>query len=384
MDRETIEFNYSITIKQAEDVERLASSVDCMADNEIVICVQNISTRWKGDNSVKFISKISTVVDNTENLSSNLISISAAIRNAEEAIREAGLEALRIEEERAYLARLEEERLLREKEKSSKVKRVIKKSKGIIAILIILFSLSGTLSGCVSNEKDSYSTPIEMTEKEKDLMRNSWSSDDFEKGVLSPYQEKDLYYLRKMMMHLQQKYPSYELEIVRFNPNLQMNYYDFDIEYQGKRYEAKISFQSNHDPYYTDNFYSYLFGEEYNKWIEELLVDKGYSVKVYTRFFAYLGDDINEQSTLNDLISLHPKMTKQTFIYLPGEENQEDSKTIEEAIFEYGIYGAYELFFTNNDENLTVYTVEDNRRRYPQYNFTCFDVDTGDKTNVNE
>ncbi len=130
MDRETIEFNYSKAIRQDESVERLASSVDGMADNEIDICIQNLSTRWKGDNSTEFISKTSTVVGNTENLSSNLISISAAIRNAAEAIREAELEALRIEEERAYLARLEEERLLREKEKSSKTKNIIKKIQG--------------------------------------------------------------------------------------------------------------------------------------------------------------------------------------------------------------------------------------------------------------
>jgi uncharacterized protein YukE len=376
MDRETIEFNYSKAIRQAESVERLASSVDGMADNEIDICIQNLSTRWKGDNSAEFISKTSTVVGNTENLSSNLIGISAAIRNAAEAIREAELEALRIEEERAYLARLEEERLLREKEKISKTKNIIKKSKGIIAIFVIAFSFSGALSGCMSSRNDFYDKPIELTEKEKDLMRHVVTNEDnLEKGTLWDYEKDEVLEIRNMTAYLKKKYPSYDIEITKYTPSFKhplfhQDYSSFKLEYGGREYAANISFTEDEEPYYSDDFYVYLLGDKYNKWLEEMLGDYNFSVRVYTWFRYGVGDKADENTTLEELLELYPSFKVHSFIYYPGEIDQTISNSIEDVIRSKGNYGQYEIFFTGNDEKVIINNVEINRERYEETFFS--------------
>ena len=394
MDRETIEFNYERTIKQAEEIESLASTTVNIADQDISGCLQNLFASWKGDNSVDYIAKVSPIVGNTERLSSYLSSISGTIKMEAQNIREAELEALRIEEERAYLARLEEERLLREKEKSAKAKSIIKKSKGVIAFLIILLSLSGTLSGCVNSMDDFYDKPIVLTEKEKDLMRHVVDNEaNLERGTLWKYEKDEVLEIRNMTAYLKKKYPSYDIEITHYSPSFPhplfpQNYSSFELEYAGREYEATISSPEDEDPYYADNFYVYLLQDDYNKWVEELLLENGYSVRVYTWFLDNVGEELDENSCLDDLLSISEKIDKWTFVYFPGEVDKTACEGVRQVFLSNGIYGRYEIFFTGDDESVTVNTVFDNRRQYGSILLNDWndnwDTDKGDKTNADK
>ena len=120
MNRGTIELNYSKTIQQADNLDGLASMARITAEQQINPCLQNVSARWKGENSSIYISKGSSIISETTRYASEINRVASVIREVARRIREAELEALRIEEERAYLAQLEEEKRIREKEKTSK------------------------------------------------------------------------------------------------------------------------------------------------------------------------------------------------------------------------------------------------------------------------
>ncbi len=288
---------------------------------------------------------------------------------------------------------MEEERLLREKEKSSKTKNIIKKTKGIIAIFVIAFSFSGALSGCMSSRNDFYYKPIELTEKEKDLMRHVVTNEDnLEKGTLLDYEKDEVLEIRNMTAYLKKKYPSYDIEITKYTPSFKhplfhQDYSSFKLEYAEREYAAMIGFPEDEEPYYCDDFYTYIFADDYNKGVEDLLKKNGYSVRVYTWFYG-VGDEIDENSSTEDLLSISDEISKWTFVYFSGEVDKTVCEGVRQTLLSNGIHGIYEIFFTGDDETVTVNTVFDNRRLYESISLTDWndnwDTDEGDITNVDE
>ena len=126
MDRATIEFNYSRALDQASKIDTTAGRLKTISDTDLKGVLQNVSAGWKGENANKYIVKGDILYGRICRVAGGLNSVASAIRAAAKTIYEAELEALRIEEERAYLARLaaeEAERKAREEEATKTVNK---------------------------------------------------------------------------------------------------------------------------------------------------------------------------------------------------------------------------------------------------------------------
>lgn len=117
MDRATIEFNFSRAKDLASRVVAVAEKTKNVGEKSLKDAMQKVSVSWKGENSQKYISKCEIVSGKLVRIAGCLGSVAGAISEAAQNIYEAEMEALRIEEERAYQARLaaeEAERKARE------------------------------------------------------------------------------------------------------------------------------------------------------------------------------------------------------------------------------------------------------------------------------
>ena len=117
MDRATIEFNYSRAQNLASSIVTNVEKINSLDDKRLKVVMQLIADTWEGENSQKYIAKCETVLGTIIGVAGSAISVAATINEIARNIYEAEMEALRIEEERAYQARLaaeEAERKARE------------------------------------------------------------------------------------------------------------------------------------------------------------------------------------------------------------------------------------------------------------------------------
>jgi len=120
MDRATIEFNFTRAKQQAAELDSAAGNVRTMANSNIQNCIQGTANAWKGENSIKFIAKGDTIKSKFVSVASGINSVASTVRAIAQNIYNAEMEALRIEEERAYQARLAAEAAQRAREEAEK------------------------------------------------------------------------------------------------------------------------------------------------------------------------------------------------------------------------------------------------------------------------
>jgi uncharacterized protein YukE len=106
MDRATIEFNFSRAIDQASKLEDAVERIKNVANSNLKDAMQYVSVAWKGENSQKYISKGDILSGKMFGVAGGVNSVASTVRAVAKNIYDAEMEALRIEEERAYQARL--------------------------------------------------------------------------------------------------------------------------------------------------------------------------------------------------------------------------------------------------------------------------------------
>ena len=117
MDRQTIEFNYQNTINLVRQLESVAADIKNVSDSYVRNSFHVVSLKWKSENSKIFVSNGDLLCSKMNQKAGKVVVIASTIRSIAKSIYEAEMEALRIEEERAYQARLaaeEAERKARE------------------------------------------------------------------------------------------------------------------------------------------------------------------------------------------------------------------------------------------------------------------------------
>ena len=249
-------------------------------------------------------------------------------------------------------------------------------NKGRIIVILLIVVLSICMTGCITEYADWFVNgfdeegALNMTEEEKELLLNSEPStigkEWIESGNLGPDQKIDIEYIREMKEYLKRKYPSYDIEITKFSPatslfSAQMHSYTFFLKYDGKDYKAKIYLSEDKEPEFADNFYSFLYREEYDRMVIELLEDNGYTVQSYTVMDNMAGEEINETKTVEEALTIYPQFSRLTHIFFPGEFNQEVADRIKQ-IMQNSILGAdCFLYFMGDDTYDTAEEYENNR-----------------------
>lgn len=94
----TIELDFAASIKQAEEIERIADDLKNLADNKMSDTVSEMQSCWKGDSAQAFFAKSSIVQGNLEETAEKLMEIAQSIRSAAKKMYDAEMEALRIAE----------------------------------------------------------------------------------------------------------------------------------------------------------------------------------------------------------------------------------------------------------------------------------------------
>lgn len=122
MDRATIEFNFSRAIDQASKLEDAVERIKNVANSNLKDAMQYVSVAWKGENSQKYISKGDILSGKMFGVAGGVNSVASTVRAVAKNIYDAEMEALRIEEERAYQARLAEEAAKKKAEEEAAAK----------------------------------------------------------------------------------------------------------------------------------------------------------------------------------------------------------------------------------------------------------------------
>ena len=120
MDRATIEFNFSKAKEQASKLETTAGRIRTISNSNVKSAMQDVSIAWKGENSQKYVSKGDVIAGKIVTVANGVTAVASTIRAVAKNIYDAEMEALRIEEERAYRARLAEEAKKKAEEEAAK------------------------------------------------------------------------------------------------------------------------------------------------------------------------------------------------------------------------------------------------------------------------
>ena len=120
MDRATIEFNFSRAKDLASRLENTGLRIKNVANSNLKDAMQHVSIAWKGENSQKYVSKGDIISAKMVGIAGGVNSVASTIRAVAKNIYDAEMEALRIEEERAYQARLAEEARKKAEEEAAK------------------------------------------------------------------------------------------------------------------------------------------------------------------------------------------------------------------------------------------------------------------------
>ncbi len=254
-------------------------------------------------------------------------------------------------------------------------------------IFLILIVVSICTTGCswvkeitTNKDEDKY---VELTEEERKLLVDYVSDDSKERvgeGKLVSFEKSYLEKIRGMKNHLKMKYPSYDIELKKFTLSSLLfsktSKYLFELIYDDESYSAEISFDSEHNPTYKDDFFLYILRMEFDTRITKLLQNNESDVHSYTSVGAGLcGDDFDENTSIDEFRVLHPDFEAWTYIYIEQDDDKEVAEQIRNALIKEEISDVYVLMFIGNDMNVKYADTYKNRRHYPYYMFKKGDIE---------
>lgn len=87
--KQTIEFNYSKAIQQANDLLEISKDIRKIATSKLNDSIQTIDKNWDGENSKKFLTKGKRLKEKIEDSADDIKSASEAIKKMAKAIYDA-------------------------------------------------------------------------------------------------------------------------------------------------------------------------------------------------------------------------------------------------------------------------------------------------------
>lgn len=235
-------------------------------------------------------------------------------------------------------------------------------------------------SEATDKDEDNY---IELTEEERKLLVDHASDASKERvgeGKLESYEKSYLEKIRGMKNYLKKKYPSYDIKLKKFSISSLLfsktSKYLFELIYDDESYSAEISFDSEDNPTYKDDFFAYILRMECDTRITKLLQNNESDVHSYTSVGVGLrGDDVDENTSIDEYRVLRPDFEAWTYIYIEQDDDKEVAEQIRNALIKEEISDVYVLMFIGNDMNVKYADTYTNRRHYPYYMFKKGDIE---------
>ena len=217
---------------------------------------------------------------------------------------------------------------------------------------------------------------VEMSEEEMNLLCKVYFGEErIKQGNLYDYEKVALDEFRAGKKYLKEKYPSYPMKVLSYAPANKLNG-SAEIEVQapdGETYKMIIHSADN-ELECVDNFYASLIQEAYNIMLEDIISGAGLKVRAHVAFPEMTGIEINEKSTLEEVLKVHPKLNRLVRLYYDGADSYGIKNRIEECIKNAGLYGSYSIYFVSENFDRSMEELEASRSDWDMDFFTNFDV----------
>lgn len=218
---------------------------------------------------------------------------------------------------------------------------------------------------------------VEMTSQEIEILSAVYTdSERIREGRLFSHQLEALQQLRAGMQYLDEKYPGHKLNILtyapatKFTPSAQ-----FLLQGDGEETYTMTVSVTNDAYVCADSYYGTLIRDSYDKHVSELLTGGGFGAESFTTFSTPMGMEVNGDITVQEFISIEPKVSRNTHLFITETSDQDAAKTAIQALLEEnGLYGSYILFFVPASEYGDVLTMEANRSSWNYLSFNCFNI----------
>ncbi|MBP5330502.1 MAG: serine/threonine-protein phosphatase [Lachnospiraceae bacterium] len=188
----------------------------------------------------------------------------------------------------------------------------------------------------------------ELSELEKKLFSEMYPNEDqINEGKLLGYQKDQLEYLRTGIAYVEGKYSAYkdDMTYTSFNSAKKTTIWA-NIICRYKEDKDFIVWIKKEDGEFIckDTFYGIIYGEEYDKKIEEALKAKGYTAVSVTEFSNGIGNELSGDASLEEFMDKFPELTRKTMIYVQGDANEELNRKVEDIIRKLDLYGSYSVY----------------------------------------
>lgn len=255
---------------------------------------------------------------------------------------------------------------------------------------LCLFAAASLCAGCTGGLKDlaaentqveaiqeegaEHMDQIELTQQEISLLGAVYPNQErIENGELFDYQEEALYQLRAGKAYLEQKYPGISFEITSFMPANQFTQWaelTFCDEKGDREYRLTVTPEGES---YTcaDDYYGAVLREPYDQEIVQTLAAGGFTVLSYTQFPAPAGMEIGADTSVDDIIAMGSRLTRNTHLFSDQPCTQERADQMKELLSQAGFYGSFTLYQVPSLEE-EVLRLEEGRRAFPYISFQCF------------
>jgi len=218
---------------------------------------------------------------------------------------------------------------------------------------------------------------VEMTEEEINLLCKVYFGEDrIKQGNLYDYEKNALDEFRAGKKYLKEKYPSYQMRVISYAPSTKLNG-SAEIEVQapnGETYKVEI-YATNNELECVDNFYASLIQEAYGVMLEGIISETGLKVRAHVVFPEMTGSEINEKSTLEEVLMVHPKLNRLVRLYYDGADSYGIKNRIEECVKNARLYGSYSVYYVNDNFDRSMEELEAARSDWDMDFFTNFDIE---------
>lgn len=236
--------------------------------------------------------------------------------------------------------------------------------KYILFLLTICISI--TLVGCIGisknkslKEKDE-DTIIDMTKEEETLLCSIYVNEDrIKEGKLYDYQLDALMQFRNANEYLEDKYPSYDFKYFAYHPSNKSNdtsILEFTVDDTENYFIVEIE-EKNDEYIITDNLYAYILRPLFDDMLTDKLENAGLTdFYVYTKMSGKFGEELDENATIEDILSFETDMKRDIDIYIDMSPYDEDKKQeianiVEKELRDLNNYGACIIYFEDGISN---------------------------------
>ncbi len=193
-------------------------------------------------------------------------------------------------------------------------------------------------------------------------------------GRLFDHQEEALRQLRTGMAYLEEKYPGQTLKVLSFEPANKFNGRAEILFHSDDTEDYTVYVEPTDEKYLcTDTYYGRYLRVSYDKRVQDVLAQGGYTGMAYSRFPVPAGMEIGIETTVDDLLRIQPKLTRTTDLFLAADDKEQVAAEVQSLLTDAGLYGVYILYFVPKlQENLT--DLDEKRTQFRRMTFQCFDI----------